>query len=226
MTAVLIADDDATFVRVLAAELVFEGFDVLHADTSAALLNAIPRADLVVLGTRSSAGSQVTGVIREVRGRGWAQPIIVFTESWAERMRIEAFAAGADDCVAKPIAVRELVARIFARLRPRRAASQRERGRCLVRGDIMVDLTARKVSRSGRAVHLTPKEFCLLVALMEAGDVVSLKGELLSAVWGLPAGVRTRTLDFHIASLRAKLALRPPETHIETIPKVGYRIVC
>ncbi len=131
---------------------------------------------------------------------------------------------GADDYVTKPFGAMELLARVEALLRRSRFSAPASAAVLDKFGDVDVNRAARVVKRGGEPVALTPKEFDLLVALMDQAGAVVPRGDLLSAVWGYSQDVGTRTVDIHVSELRAKLEPNPAQpVHIITVRKSGYR---
>jgi len=161
---------------------------------------------------------------RKLRSEGLTTPILMLTARGEEADRVLGLDLGADDYVTKPFSVRELLARIRALLR--RAHPPRPLPDEVRFGDVVVDFRSYEAKKDGAAVDMTPKEFQLLRLLAaRAGEVVS-RGELLEEVWGYDTVPNTRTVDNHVASLRAKLE---PDTsgtrHIQTVHAVGYKFV-
>jgi DNA-binding response OmpR family regulator len=211
---VLLVEDDVRVADALATALRRQGYDVHRAATATSAL-AAPTVDLVLLDLGLPDGDGV-GVCRELRKRGDV-PIIVVTARGAERDRVVGLRSGADDYVVKPFSMAELAARIDAvlrRARPRPAPELRL-------DSLRIDLARHEVSRAGERVALTRKEFELLAALArEAGAVVS-RDRLLVEVWRTTWPGAGRTLDVHMATLRAKLG---DAGLIETVRGVGYRL--
>jgi DNA-binding response OmpR family regulator len=161
-------------------------------------------------------------VIRTLREDGITTPILVLTARGEEADKVRGLRLGADDYVTKPFGAMELLARVDALLRRSRLSAPAP---VLDRfGEVEVNRSARTVKRHGEPVALTPKEFDLLIALMDRAGSVSPRSELLSAVWGYSQDVSTRTVDLHVSELRAKLEPNPAQpVHIITVRKSGYR---
>lgn len=153
-------------------------------------------------------------------------PVVMISGRSGEIDRIVGLEVGADDYVVKPFGLSELVARIGAQLRRANEYSQRQEGQGHQElGDLCLDLDGHQVFRRGRLLHLTPKEYELLSVLAENRGVVVRSSQLLMRVWGYDSRIRTRTLDVHIARLRAKLEdeARHP-VYVLTVPGVGYKL--
>ena len=148
-----------------------------------------------------------------------AEPVVMLTARGDVTDRIVGLELGADDYIPKPFSPRELVARVKAVLR--RAHPQAPVPDLLQLGNLAVRIPEREVTLDGTLVELTPKEFELLAFLMANPGVVFSREQLLERVWelGFPSG--TRTVDQHVAQLRAKLGKRDP---IETVRGVGYKV--
>jgi DNA-binding response OmpR family regulator len=162
-------------------------------------------------------------VCRELRERGLDVPIIMLTARGEEADRVRGLELGADDYVTKPFSLRELLARVRAVLRrpgPRRKFEE------LAFGDVRVHRRGRRVTRAGREVRLTRKEYDLLVYLVgHQGDVVT-RERLLDEVWGYEHFPTTRTVDTHVLRLRRKLEADPDRPRfIHTVHGQGYRFI-
>jgi DNA-binding response OmpR family regulator len=211
---ILLVEDDVRLAGALSDALRRSGFEVAHAPTAAAALTA-PAADIILLDLTlpDRDGLQVC---RELRARSEV-PVIVLTARGEERDRVTGLRAGADDYVTKPFSMAELHARIEAVLR---RARPRPDG-VLVAGPLRVDLTRHDVTRDGRPVALTRKEFELLTVLArDAGAMIS-RDRLLLEVWHSAWRGNRRTLAVHMATLRAKLG--KPQL-VETVRGIGYRL--
>jgi two-component system, OmpR family, phosphate regulon response regulator PhoB len=220
---VLIVDDEQELVQSLAWNLEREGYQVRTAITGAQALEQArkePRPDLIVLdlmlpdlpGTEVCRRLRAEASLREVA-------IIMVTARDEEIDRVVGFEVGADDYVTKPFSTRELVLRIRAvmrRARPTVAETER-----VVFGRLRVDPAAHLTWVDGVEVPLTALEFKLLAYLMARRGRVQARETLLDEVWGITAGVTTRTVDTHVKRLRQKLG--PAGEYVETRRGFGYR---
>jgi two-component system KDP operon response regulator KdpE len=218
--AVLVCDDEPQILRALRVVLRDAGFRVLPAATAAEALDvgALHALDAAIIDLvlPDGDGIEVTRTLRE-----WSQmPIIVLSAIDDEDEKVRALQAGADDYVTKPFGARELVARLQAALR---RAKPGEHEPVLRAGGLELDLAAHVVRRDGAEVHLTPKEFDLLRALMRNRGRVLTHRALLVEVWGGAYGDDTATLRTHLANLRRKVEPVDGPRLIRTEPGVGYR---
>lgn len=226
MTRILVVEDNADLAFGLRATLEFEGYRVWVAgDGEEGLRRALDeRPDLIVLDLMLP-GLSGYDVLRRLRAQGQRTPVLILTARGEEHDVLMGFDGGADDYVIKPFSTLEVLARIRALLRRVREEGAPEGGGERF-GDVVVDLRSRTVTRGGEPVSLTPKEFDLLVALLERKGGVATRADLLDEVWGYAnPDVRTRTVDIHVAELRRKLENDPAEPrHLLTVRKVGYRL--
>jgi two-component system KDP operon response regulator KdpE len=197
---ILILDDEPQITRVLRAALSAQGYDVL--------------TDLVMPGM---SGVEVTRAIR-VRA---TTPILVLSVRDHERSKVEALDAGADDYVTKPFGIQELLARVRAHLRraPERTTA------ALEVGDFVIDAGAHSITVLGKPIHLTPKEFDLLVHLARHAGKVMTHRALLTSVWGAQSAHQPEYLRVFIGQVRKKLEAETGKQYIQTEPWVGYRFV-
>jgi two-component system response regulator RegX3 len=214
---VLLVEDDPTIAEPLVRALTREGFAVEHVATGAAAIEAAP-ADVVLL---DLGLPDLDGIVvcRELRRRSTETAIIVVTARAAEMDRVTLLELGADDYVVKPFGLRELVARMRAVLR--RSAPRLEAPAEIDVGPVRIDLRARTVTVHGEPVHLTPKEYELLLFLARDAGAVRTRDEILREVWDEHWFGSSKTLDVHMASLRRKLGAAEL---IETVRGVGFRL--
>jgi two-component system KDP operon response regulator KdpE len=219
---VLVVEDEPQIVRALKVILRTAGFDVRAAESKQEALDAVAvrPPDVLILDLVLPDGSGVE-VCEEVRR--WSKlPIIVLSAVGDEREKVRALNAGADDYVTKPFGSAELTARINALLR--RAADAAVEP-VVEAGPIAIDLAARRVTRDGLDVHLTPIEYDLLRVLAANRGKLITHRALLREVWGPQYGEETHYLRVHVAHLRAKLEPDPGRPSlILTEPGVGYRL--
>jgi two-component system, OmpR family, KDP operon response regulator KdpE len=217
---VLVCDDEPQILRALRVILRDAGFEVVSAQTAEEALDAAalraPEAAIIDLILPDGSGIDVCRSIRE-----WSQmPILVLSAVGEETEKIRALDAGADDYVTKPFAPGELIARLNAALR---RAGPAEEPTVSVDG-LEVDLGARRVTREGAEIHLTPKEFELLRVLARNRGRLMTHRALLGEVWGRAYESDTHTLRVHVANLRRKIEPDPQAPRfIRTDPGVGYR---
>ena len=223
---VLVVEDEADVAEMIRYNLGKEGYEVRLASTGTEALRQAKetRFDVILLDIMVP---QLNGweICRRLKldRETQAIPVIMVTGRVEEGDKVLGFEMGADDYVTKPFSPRELVARVRAVSRRGRvgedAASQPLRA-----GDLEIDRQRFEVKMKGRLVELTRKEFDLLAALVRAPGRVFGREELLDLVWGQDGFVEPRTVDVHVARLRAKfIAARAPEPGIETVRGVGYR---
>ncbi len=218
---ILVIDDEVQITRVLRAALSAQGYDVRTANDPEEGLQVFRDwpPDLVVtdLVMPGLSGVEVCRAIRSLA----STPIVVLSVRDHERSKVEALDSGADDYVTKPFGIQELLARVRAHLRraPERTAAAIEAG------DFVIDSQAHSVTVLGRPVHLTPKEFDLLLHLARhAGKVITHRA-LLAAVWGAQSAYQPEYLRVFVGQLRKKLETRSDRQYILTEPWVGYRFV-
>jgi DNA-binding response OmpR family regulator len=223
VSRLLVVEDDPAILRGLADNLAFESYDVETAadgETAYRLLRERP-FDLVLLDLMLPNMSGYD-LCRRVRQDGLATPIVMLTARGDESDRVRGLDLGGDDYITKPFSVLELLARIRAVLRrARAAAAPMDR---LAFDDVAVDFRRYEARRGTELLSLTPKEFGLLRALASRPGEVVTRSELLDDVWGYTAMPTTRTIDTHVASLRAKVEADPADPrHLLTVFGVGYK---
>lgn len=222
---ILVVDDEPQIHRFLKPSLVVSGFEVETAMSGAEALKkaAATRPDAIVLdlGLPDMDGKQVIEVVRRTSDI----PIVVLSARDMEAEKVAALDLGADDYVNKPFAIGEFLARLRSVLRRSSDPGAKEKAIHTL-GSIVIDVPAHVVTRSGATVHLTPKEFDLLVLLARHAGRVITHRQILSDVWGPAHGSDTQYLRVFIAQLRQKLEEDPSAPKlIVTEPGVGYRVV-
>jgi DNA-binding response OmpR family regulator len=225
MSRILVIEDDAAILRGLRDNLIAESYEVITAADGAEGLRLCGEKapDLIVLDLMLPKLSGYE-ICRKLRADGNRVPILMLTARGDEADRVLGLDIGADDYVGKPFSVRELLARVRALLR--RAEPQSASLDQLAFGDVAVDFIQYEVRRKGQPVEMTPKEFGVLRYLAARPGEVVQRQKLLEEVWGYENYPTTRTVDNHIASLRAKLEDDPAEPrHLLTVHGVGYKFV-
>ncbi len=221
MTRVLVVDDDPQLARALAINLRARHFDVDVATDGAGALRraASSPPDLVVLdlGLPDMDGVEVVAGLR-----GWtAVPIVVLSARDGQWAKVDALDAGADDYVTKPFGMDELLARIRAALR---RAAPAPAAPVVITPAFTVDLAARRVTRAGQPVRLTPTEWHVLEILVRNPGKLVTQQQLLREVWGPAYAEQTNYLRVYLAQLRRKLEPTPARPrYLVTEPGIGYR---
>jgi DNA-binding response OmpR family regulator len=223
VSRVLVVEDDPAILRGLAETLRRETYDVLTAadgETGYQLVRE-KSPDLLILDLMLPKLSGYE-ICRKMRSEGLSIPILILTARGDEGDRVLGLDLGADDYVSKPFSLRELLARMRALLRRGQATGSLLNE--LRVNDVFVDFRSYEARKSGARLEMTRREFQVLrVLASRPGEVIS-RSELLDQVWGLEVYPTTRTVDNHIASLRAKLEINPAEpVHILTVRGVGYK---
>ena len=224
---VLVVEDERDVADLIRYNLTKEGYDVVIAPTGSDALKQAREVhpDLVLLDIMVP---QLNGweVCRRLKQdpETRAVPVIMVTGRVEEGDKVLGFELGADDYVTKPFSPRELVARVRAVLRRGRTAESTSKKTHLSSGELEIDRHRFEVTMRGTPVELTRKEFELLAALVATPGRVFGREELLDLVWGHDGFVEPRTVDVHVARLRAKFtAASLPAPGIETVRGVGYR---
>ena len=221
---ILIVEDELAMRTALADVLEDEGYRVITAaDGAAGLERAIKeKPDLVLLDIMMPKLDGFA-VCAELRRLGHTEPILMLTAKGQVEDRVTGLDVGADDYLVKPFSTDELMARVRAALR--RTQRQAKTVRELQLGATRIDLLLQRAWRGTAELHLTAKEFAMLRLLAEAEGEPITRERFLDLVWGYGAFPTTRTVDNHIASLRAKLEPDPAQPRwIKTVHGVGYRL--
>ena len=220
---ILVVDDELQIGRVLRRSLSARGYEVQVAGDGEEALEIFGTwtPDLVItdLSMPNMGGIELCRRLRAVS----RVPIIVLSVKGEERIKVEALDVGADDYVTKPFGIDELLARVRATLR-RAPATTEMQSKTVLTGDFHLDLEARTVRVRDQEVHLTPKEYELLVYLIQHPNKVLTHRVLLGAIWGGDYVEQTEYLRVFIGQLRKKIEADPSKPrYILTEPWVGYR---
>ena len=221
---ILLVEDEPAQREMLAYNLRAEGYEVIEAtDGDDALVLVAEEAPDVVLLDWMIPGTSGIEVCRQLKARGETHelPIIMLSARTEETDRVRGLDIGADDYVAKPYSVAELIARVRSQLRRVSPAKAGQRLEC---AGVLLDPDRREVTREGRPVKLGPTEFRLLATLMEKPGRVLSREQLLDRVWGRDIYVDTRTVDVHVARLRKALGSSGDADLIKTVRGAGYAL--
>jgi len=221
---VLVVEDEETLLFTLAHNLKREGYRVITAargdDALALARSSNPDLILLDLMLPGVDGMQVCRLLR----RDTSVPIIMLTALGGESERVAGLDVGADDYIAKPFGMRELLARVRALLRRSRPRDEGDTGpTAMVAGDLHLDRERREVQKAGVAIHLKPKEYELLLFFLQHPGRVFSREQILDEVWGYDFYGGPRTVDVHVRWLRQKIEEDPAQPQrIRTIRGSGY----
>jgi two-component system, OmpR family, phosphate regulon response regulator PhoB len=221
---VLVVEDETALVTMLRYNLEKEGFRVCEAPDGEEALTVLAERnpDLVLLDWMLPVLSGLE-VCRQIRRKPRTRdlPVIMLTARGEEADRVRGLNTGADDYLAKPFSLPELMARVKALLRRARPPQSKGALQC---DTIVMDLRTHRVTRDGRAVHLGPTEFRLLQFFLQNPGSVFSREELLNRVWGPDIYVEPRTVDVHIRRLRKALNADDDTDIIRTVRSAGYAL--
>ncbi len=221
---VLIVEDEAPMRLALADILAAEGYRVLTAaDGEAGMSLAVgEKPDLILLDVMMP---KVDGLelCAELRRLSIGVPVLMLTARGELEDRVAGLDSGADDYLVKPFSTEELLARVRALLR--RARRTRDAPPRVEIGDVIIDLASQTAQRGGKSLHLTAREYAIVRLLAQSRGEPVTREHFLDVVWGYTAFPSTRTVDMHIAALRAKIEPDPDRpVWITTVHGVGYRL--
>lgn len=221
---ILIIEDNQDLAFGLRTNLEVQGYEVaLEEDgvSGLAVAQDCP-PDLIILDLMLPKLDGIE-VLRNIRKSDFRIPILILTAKGNEVDKVLGLRLGADDYVTKPFGLMELMARVEALLR--RVNSDSRPGKNVYKfGTVELHTESRRVLKDNCEVVLTPKEYGLLLALIEKEGAVASRIDLMSEVWGHSSAVNSRTVDTHVAELRRKLEADPARPkHIITVRKTGYR---
>ncbi|HEY9086514.1 MAG TPA: response regulator transcription factor [Candidatus Tyrphobacter sp.] len=215
---ILVVEDDPAIGRVLQLELTYEGYEVeLAVDGLSGLEKALKEPDLVILDLMLPRMEGLE-VCKRIRAKSRV-PIIILTAKDSVPDRVAGLDLGADDYLPKPFSTDELLARVRARLREREPQSNRIEYR-----DLVMDRDRHEVSRAGRPIALTAKEYALLEYLLLHRNKVHTRDELFNGVWGSDFLGDSNLIDVYIRYLRGKIDDAHEDKLISTVRGVGYTI--
>jgi DNA-binding response OmpR family regulator len=222
---VLVVEDEPQMRALLTDNLEFEGYHVTAVESAEAAVAEVARGPVsLVLLDLMLPGMSGFALCERLRNEGQRVPIIILTARTHEQDRIRGLDLGADDYVSKPFSVRELMARVRAQVR--RDDWRSETGPEFTFGDVTVNVRQRLVTRKGRHVALSAREFELLRYLIAHRNEVVSREQLLRDVWGYHQLSVTRTVDNYVAKLRNQLEPKPHEPrYIVTVHGSGYQLL-
>lgn len=221
---ILVIEDEAPMRMALEDILKADGYRVLTAgDGQAGLEAAISeRPDLVLLDVMLPKVDGLT-ICAELRSRDAGMPVLMLTARGQVSDRVAGLDTGADDYLVKPFSTDELLARVRALLR--RQQRTPEPPPSLQLGDVVIDFATQTARRGADPLHLTAREFAMLRLLAESRGTPVTRERFLDVVWGYTAFPTTRTVDTHMATLRAKIEPEPDSPRwVKTVHGVGYRL--
>lgn len=225
MAKIFVVEDDENIRELIRVALTGYGYEVkTYENAEEALIRMdAERPSLSVFDLMLPGMDGLTAIKKIRENQTWRDmPVLILTAKDKEYDKVLGLDGGADDYLTKPFGVMELAARIRSLLR--RIPVEEKEENSLSTGGLRIDFAKREVSRDGKAVELTYKEYELLSYLAKNPDRVVERDELLNNIWGYTSEVETRTLDIHIRTLRQKIGDEKGE-FIKTIRGVGYRFI-
>jgi len=226
---ILVVEDEPTLSRLLTYNLTQEGYETYVIDDGGLALQACleNHYDLVILDVMLP-GLSGFEVLEKLRSQSVKTPVIILTARNGEEEIVQGLRLGADDYVTKPFGVAELLARVSAVLR-RSGSSDGEASpadeKMIRLGDILIYPDRYEVVLHGETIPMRPKEFEVLLYLVQHSGTVVTRDDLMNRVWGFDYVGGQRTVDVHVSSLRKKLELNQESVQIESIRGVGYKLV-
>lgn len=219
--SILIVEDEQKLSRVLQLELEYENYSIEIAANGKQALEFIGgrRWDLVLLDIMLPELSGLE-VLRRMRRTDTVTPIILLTARDQVHDKVSGLDLGANDYITKPFQIEELLARVRVHLREQ-TKDEFNRKRLIIR-DLQVDVDAREVTRKSRQINLTPREFDLLIYLLENKNIVLTRDQLIESVWGFDYYGETNVVDVYIRYLRQKIDKGCDYSYIQTVRGVGY----
>ncbi|NEW07749.1 response regulator transcription factor [Paenibacillus sp. SYP-B3998] len=228
---ILVIEDEPTLARLLSYNLSQEGYDTKVVDHGGdGLQEALQQSyDLIILDIMLP-GLNGFEILAKLRQKGNGTPVIILTARNAEDEVVQGLKHGADDYITKPFGVAELLARVSAVLRrtqPEEAMADRNKAneKVIQAGELFIYPEKYEVALNGESIPLRPKEFEVLLYLVQRPGVVVTRDDLMNIVWGFDYIGGQRTVDVHVSSLRKKLEMNQQSVQIDSIRGVGYKLV-
>jgi two-component system, OmpR family, alkaline phosphatase synthesis response regulator PhoP len=228
---ILVIEDEPTLARLLSYNLSQEGYETKVVDHGSDGLQVAlqQQFDLIVLDIMLP-GMNGFEVLSKLRQKGNRTPVIILTARNAEEEVVQGLKYGADDYITKPFGVAELLARVSAVLRrtvPDEALQEKAPNgeKVITAGELQIYPEKYEVVLGGESIPLRPKEFEVLLYLVQRPGVVITRDDLMNIVWGFDYIGGQRTVDVHVSSLRKKLEMNQQSVQIESIRGVGYKLV-
>ncbi|AEI39855.1 two-component response regulator involved in phosphate regulation [Paenibacillus mucilaginosus KNP414] len=228
---ILVIEDEPTLARLLSYNLTQEGYETKVVDHGSDGLQAALQQyfDLIILDIMLP-GMNGFEILSKLRQKGNKTPVIILTARNAEEEVVQGLKYGADDYITKPFGVAELLARVSAVLRRTMTedGTQEKAGtgeKVISAGDLFIYPEKYEVLLGGESIPLRPKEFEVLLYLVQRPGVVVTRDDLMNIVWGFDYIGGQRTVDVHVSSLRKKLEMNQQSVQIESIRGVGYKLV-
>ncbi len=221
--SILVVEDDENLRSTLVDNLQLEDFSTLEAPTIQAAKEQVEHADLCILDIMLPDGNGYD-FCSWIRERNNTIPILMLTARSLDSDLDQGFESGADDYLAKPYRLTELIHRINALLRRRKNTKPKEQVFSV--NNFLVNLSSRDIKdKAGNVVHLTKKEFDLLVYFYENKNIALSRDDILHNIWGENTYIDNRTIDNFVATLKKRLNLKAGEHYIRSIRGVGYSLI-
>lgn len=228
---ILVVEDEPTLARLLSYNLSQEGYETKLADHGGEGLQAAlsQSFDLIILDIMLP-GMNGFEVLEKLRQRGVKTPVIILTARNAEDEVVQGLKAGADDYITKPFGVAELLARVSAVMRRTGSEELQQKeepgsGKVIQAAELKIYPEKYEVVLHGNPIQLRPKEFEVLLYLVQRPGVVVSRDDLMNVVWGFDYVGGQRTVDVHVSSLRKKLEMDQETVQIDSIRGLGYKLV-
>ncbi|WP_127582848.1 response regulator transcription factor [Paenibacillus koleovorans] len=228
---ILVIEDEPTLARLLSYNLSQEGYETKVVDHGGEGLQAANQQafDLIILDIMLP-GLNGFEILQKLRQKGNKTPIIILTARNAEEEVVQGLKSGADDYITKPFGVAELLARVSAVMRRTQAddtayVEEASTDKVIRVGDLKIYPEKYEVNLNGQSIPLRPKEFEVLLYLVQRPGVVITRDDLMNIVWGFDYVGGQRTVDVHVSSLRKKLEMNQESVQIDSIRGLGYKLV-